>query len=318
MLQVPVPKLQAAGVEGGYANLEIVSSAGDLWFLPYKTSTLPARPSAPVTVNLDAPRRKLLCGKNANGQAYAVSSWVKLRQREPAPAVVGQGYIVHGKGMAGDYMTFEYNKTTTMNQTSTLGIGVSGLGFDAGYSHSGTNITTATGTEDYRHTTENSWFRTNFNVGQFRAECYGYLGEHNVHHQKQKGQCPRTFTNQHGVKLPVHKCLWQVKSTGWDAGATIVNPKTIPFAAGKYCTPQGRGSTFSTSNETAVQWSSGYDIGATTGIKGINLKASYSDSAQTGYDTNAVMQFHFQNKGVACGVGKDASNAGIVVMRHRR
>src|SRR6185312_4435408 len=107
------PKLQAAGVEGGYANLEIVSSAGDLWFLPYKTSTLPARPSAPVTVNLDAPRRKLLCGKNANGQAYAVSSWVKLRQREPAPAVVGQGYIVHGKGMAGDYMTFEYNKTTT-------------------------------------------------------------------------------------------------------------------------------------------------------------------------------------------------------------
>lgn len=49
MLQVPVAKLQAAGAAAGYVNLEIVTSAGDLWFLPYPTSTLPALPSAPVT-----------------------------------------------------------------------------------------------------------------------------------------------------------------------------------------------------------------------------------------------------------------------------
>jgi hypothetical protein len=34
MLKVPAAKLKAAAVESGYANLEIVSAVGGIWFLP--------------------------------------------------------------------------------------------------------------------------------------------------------------------------------------------------------------------------------------------------------------------------------------------
>lgn len=86
VLEVPVARLKAAAVDSGYANLEI-SGAGAVWFLPYQTGSLPARPSEPVTVNL--PARTDLCGRNANGQFYANSPTVEIRQLQPAPAIVG-------------------------------------------------------------------------------------------------------------------------------------------------------------------------------------------------------------------------------------
>lgn len=185
MLRVPAVQFRAAAVESGYANLEIVSAAGDIWFLSYLTSMLPARPPAPVTVDFTARRRKHLCGTDSSGQVYPNTGWVKLRQRKPAWAVVGQGYLVKSKKTAGDYMQFEYNKTASEDQTSTLGLGISGYGFDAGYNSSGTSTSTATGSEDYPNEPSNTWFRTMFSVGQFRAVCYG-LGKH-VPYQKQHG-----------------------------------------------------------------------------------------------------------------------------------
>ncbi len=316
MLLVPSEKLRVAAVESGYANLEIVSAAGDIWFLSYPSGTLPARPPAPVTVNFSAKRRKHLCGTDSSGHVYPNTGWVKLRERKPAWAVVGQGYVARQKKTAGDYMQFEYNKTTDQNQTSTLGLGISGSGFDAGYNSSGASTSTATGSEDYPNEPTNTWFRTMFSVGQFRAVCYGF-GKH-VPHEKQSGKCPHTFTNSDGTVFRVRKCLWMVKSTGWFGGATVVRPKPIPNTPGKFCAEQQAGTTFKTSKEKAVQWSSGYEIGASTGIKGVKAKVSFSSSAQTGYDSNALMKFHFGRTGFACGTDKDPSRAPIVVVRGSR
>ena len=55
-LRVPAARLRAAAVESGYANLEIFSPVG-MWFLPYQTGSLPARPPAPVTVTWSAASR---------------------------------------------------------------------------------------------------------------------------------------------------------------------------------------------------------------------------------------------------------------------
>jgi hypothetical protein len=76
LLSVPTAKLKAAAVDGGYANLEVSGAGGGIWFLSYQTAALPARPSAPVTVNLT--ERRHLCGKNKNGEYYAGSPFVKL------------------------------------------------------------------------------------------------------------------------------------------------------------------------------------------------------------------------------------------------
>jgi hypothetical protein len=47
---------------------------------------------------------------------------------------------------------------------------------------------------------------------------------------------------------------------------------------------------------SAVEWSDGYTLGSSIGIKGFNLKADYSSTAHAGYDTNALMYFHFAHR----------------------
>jgi hypothetical protein len=307
-LQVPAAQLKAAAVESGYANLEISGAGGGIWFFSYQTSSLPAHPSSPLTINL--PRRKRLCGKGPDG-VYPNTGWVKVHQRKAASAVVGQGYIVPEKKTAGDNMRFEYNQTTNKDQSTALGVGISGYGVDAGYNTSGHSTSTASASESYPAQHKNTWFRTQFGVGQFRAECYDFTGK-KVRHLKQHGQCPREYKNKDGV-FYVHKCLWLVRSTGWNSGATWSHPKVIPDA--RYCAKQFAGTVFNTSNATAIEWAHGWNIGASVDIKGVNLKGSYSTTAQTGYDRNAVMHFAFHHLGWMCGTNHEPPKAAQLVMR---
>ena len=314
MLKVPAAKLKAAAVESGYANLEIFSAVGGIWFLPYQTGSLPARPSAPVTVNLGS-RKGLLCGTDPEGQAYGFTGFTLERARNPAWAVVGQGYIVKSKRTAGDFVQFEYDETISHTQASALGVGLSGYGFDAGYNGSGSNESTATASEGYPNQAKSTWFRTMFSVGQYRGECIGPQSDSGIPFQKQHGRCPRKFTNDLGMVFYVHKCFWIVKSTGWFSGASQEHPKPVPNTPAKFCAFQARDTKFKTSNETAIQWSGGFELGAGIGVKGVNLKASFSASAQTGYDANALMQFDFKHAGFICGTNKSPPRAAIVVMR---
>ena len=70
-----------------------------------------------------------------------------------------------------------------------------------------------------------------------------------------------------------------------------------------------------TTNEDAIQRSSGFDIGASDKIKNVTLKASFSSSAQTGYDANAQMVFTFGHAGWICGTNHDPNKAALLVMR---
>lgn len=315
MLRVPVAKLKAAAVESGYANLEIVSAAGGFWFFPYQTGSLPAHPSAPVTVNLHSDV-KTLCGKGPQGQTLIFTGLFKLKDLNPAWGVVGQGYIVpRGRKTAGDVVQFDYNRAGSHSQASTLGIGLSGYGIDAGYTSSGSNVSTATQEVDYPKEPRNTWFRTEFSVTQYRGMCVVNPFQ-TVPHKKQKGRCPRTWTNSNGGKDHVYKCIWAVKSTGWfGPSGSMVHPRRAPSTPGKFCGQVQAGISVKTSQEKAIQWSSGFEIGASAGIKGVNLKASFGSTAQTGYDTNDQMIFTFKHNGWICGTNHKPALAALLVMR---
>jgi hypothetical protein len=313
MLRVPAAKLKAAAVESGYANLEIFSPIGGTWFLSYQTGSLPAWPAAPVTVNLGGKKQPPSCGLDPQHHPYGFTGFLLLRQRPAASAVVGQGYIGPLK-TAGDSVSFEYNETGNHTQSSALGVGISGYGVNLGYNGSGSHASTATASEVFPGEHGNTWFLTEFTPGQFRGICYGPANDSNIPFQKQHGQCPRKFTS-HTFVFYVHKCIWMVHSTGWFGGATIVSPKQAPATPGRFCAPQAKGSIFNTSTGVAIQWSSGWELGAALGLKGANLKASFNGTAQTGYDANALVHFKFHHAGFICGTNKAPSHAAILVMR---
>ncbi len=289
-----------------------------IWFFPYQTGSLPARPSAPVTVSLGR-KFKWPCGfypagTGHHGSPYIFSGWSLQRYRPPAWAVVGQGYIIRQKQTAGDWVNFDYTEGSSRTQASALGMGLSGYGFDAGYNGAGTSTSTASRTEGFANAYGNAWFRTQFSTGQFRGICHGFANDTSVPYEHQHGACPRKYVD-HSIVSYVHKCLWLIHSTGWFGGATTVQPRHAPRTPGGNCAQQQKGSHFDGDFGTAVQWSSGFELGAALGIKGVNLKASFSGSAQTGYDANAVMYFQFGHAGWICGTNASPATAAILVAR---
>lgn len=135
-----------------------------------------------------------------------------------------------------------------------------------------------------------------------------------VPHQKQHGKCPTIIENDLQMKFYVHKCYWMVHSTGWWGGTNTIHPTHVPPA--RKCAQHEPNSHYDSDYGTAIQWSSGFDLGASLNLKGVNLKASFSSSAQTGYDTNDHMYFNFgHHMGYLCGTNTSEAHAAILVQR---
>jgi len=145
--------------------------------------------------------------------------------------------------------------------------------------------------------------------------CFGPQGDSNIPHEKQHGKCPRTFTNDLHMVFYVHKCFWLVHSTGWFGGTSHVVPRRAPGTPAINCAPHEANSHYDDDLGVAVQWSGGFELGASLGIKGVNLKATFNGTAQTGYDTNARMNFHFRHMGYLCGTNGSEASAAILVER---
>lgn len=315
-LRVPAARLKAAAVESGYANLEIFSSAAGMWFLPYQTGS---RPSSPATVNLGGKKGPPSCGLTPQHREYNFTGFHLERHRANAWAVVGQGYIVRKGKSGGDYVQFKYTEGSSHSQASTLGVGVSGYGVEAGYQHDGHNSSTAHRAAGFPNAHGSGWFRTLFSTGQFRGICYGPARDSNIPYQKQHGKCPHTITDKQGALHYVHKCFWLIRSTGWFGGTSIVAPAGVPHTPKRLCAPYLKGSDFGGDFGTAVEWSSGFDLGLALGLKGVNLKASFDGSAQTGYDKDAFMDYFFpRHGGYLCGTHGSNDTAPILVQAGER
>lgn len=317
LLKVPAAQLKAAAVESGYANLEIFSPVGGFWFFSYQTGSLPARPSAPVTVNLGGKQSPPSCGTTPQHRPYFFTGFQILRHMRPAWAVVGQGYIIRQTRTAGDTLTFKYDQGSSHSQSSTLGVGISGHGISAGYQSTGTHVSTATRSESYAPAHGNAWFRTEFKVGQYRGICYGPAHDSNIPNQNQR-HCPKTITDQQGALHYVHKCFWLVKSIGWFGGTSTVVPKHSPSTPAQFCASHEANSGFGGDFGKAVQWSGGFQLGAADGLKGVTVNVSFNGSAQTGYDANDHMAFHFNHKGYLCGTNGSESSAAQLVQRSNK
>ncbi len=240
MLRVPAAKLKAAAVESGYANLEVFSAVGGIWFLSYQASSLPSHPSAPVTVNL-SPDVGVKCGKDSLGRPYAFSGFVKLKQLKPAWATVGQGYINPVRKTKGDTIQFNYNQSSTKGQTSNLGLGISGYGIDAGYNTSGASTSTADQAVNYPMEPKSTWFRTEFNTALFRGECHGHSGD-KVKQQKQHSflpaqvrACPQPRLLRHQVLLDgqVHWLVRHHRKNGPPRTSPEHSSKILRISAGR-------------------------------------------------------------------------------------
>jgi hypothetical protein len=308
-LMVPAATLEAAAVNSGYANLEIDSPGSGIWSFPYQTGMLPAETPATETVNLGGKKKKWPCGYMSNGQPYYVSGWSLVAQKKPAWAVVGQGYIAPQNKIRGDWVDFDYNVGSNQSQVSSLGIGISGYGVSAGYSTSGAKTSKGNFTEGYHKSLKNSWFMTEFNTAEYRAECYG-IPNTPVPVKKQHGACPKMHDESY-----VHMCLWRVNSTTWFGGSHQQHPSYIPPTPARFCAPHDAGDHFNNDYGSAVEWSNGFTIGAAIGIKGVNLKADFGSTAHTGYDTDALMYFHFAHHSRLCGTNGSEASAAILVAR---
>jgi hypothetical protein len=110
-------------------------------------------------------------------------------------------------------------------------------------------------------------------------------------------------------------CVWKIRSTGWFGGASVQFPKSAPATPYRNCAFQVAGSHFNSDRGKAVQWSQGYEFDPGMNIKGVNLKANFDGSSQTGYDSNAYMYYHFQESGYMCGTNGAPSSAAQLVAR---
>jgi hypothetical protein len=306
-LAVPRAALVSAAVDNGWANLEIDSSAGEHDF-SYQTDPAPGHPPAPaVKVDLRAP------AKGDHVPDYCItpgSPWVYIRGYFPEPwAVVGQGYVLKQPGTKGDYVTFKYDQGSSQMQTSHLGVGASGYGASAGFSTTGSDTETSSAAEgwDTNFYQQNVWFLTEFSIAEYRMSC-------EVPEQPKKGQKPV----QHGSCPAQYKgiwviwCVWKIRSTGWFGGASVQFPKNAPSTPYYNCAFQRHGTSFHSDRGKAVEWDSGYQIGANLGIKGVHLKVDYGSTSQTGYDSNA---FGFARDGWMCGTNTAPSKAAQLVAR---
>lgn len=323
-LRVQVARLETAAVDSGYANLEIDSPAGGSWFLPYQTGSLPTKPPAPVTVNLKR-NATVNCGKDQFGHPYSFFAWTLVHHEHPANAVVGQGYIAPSRKTRRDWVNFQYNLGSGHTQASSLGVGLSGYGLDAGYSSSGAKTSTATRTEGYHNSHQNAWFRTEFKVNRYRGLCYEVDANTKVPrvNQHPKNACPRKWLPPGDPNVPgnyhyIHKCYWLVASAGWFGGSTQVHPRSVPATPAGNCAIHQAGDHFNNDFGSAIEWSNGFTIGAAIGIKGVNLKADFGSTAHTGYDINAVMYFKFNQRSRLCGTNGSEATAAILVVRRPR
>lgn len=306
-LSVPTAKLKAAPTESGFVNMEISSPAGGFSFFPY----MPGSPS-PHKVNIEVNSR-LSCGKDSHGNPYGFTGFQLEHHRSPAWAIVGQGYILKSPGTAGTSLSFKYTQGSGHSQGSALGVGISGAGFDVGYTSQGTHESTATSTTTFGSQRLGALFRTKFNTEQLRGLCIGLAGE-TVPHEHQHGQCPRKFNRD----TEVRKCIWEIQSSTHFASGSVVTGTPAPKTPAKFCGSFRGETSYSNDRGTAIRWSTGFDLGAALNIKGANLKTSFNSSTQTGYDSNDFMQFKFHNKHVfLCGTNRSPDFAAQLVERAR-
>lgn len=113
------------------------------------------------------------------------------------------------------------------------------------------------------------------------------------------------FTGQEGTRRP-RPCY-----PGRKTPPTKVAPKT----PAKFCAPHEATDQFDTDFGKAVTWSRGFDVSADLGYKGVNGKANYDRSAQTGYDSDALMNFKFKHNGYLCGTNHSEAKAALLVQR---
>ena len=95
-------------------------------------------------------------------------------------------------------------------------------------------------------------------------------------------------------------------------------PKHSPSTPAQFCASHEADSNFGGDFGKAVEWSGGFEVGVADGLKGVSGKVTFSSSAQTGYDSNDHLAFHFDRKGYLCGTNGSEASAAILVQRSNK
>jgi hypothetical protein len=163
-------------------------------------------------------------------------------------------------------------------QSSSIEMGESGSGAVGSFHDIGTRSASSGMTEGWPRYGANKsvWYQTNFKFGEYTCRILGY-----------------TF--------------YLDAVNGWAGGTINKKPTSIPSTPSKYCNPQLPGTTAKIYKSHAVTWSGGLGIGAALGFQA---------SVQTGYDTSAMLIYHFTAHRHLCGWKDDPGATPVQVVVH--
>ncbi|RJT96583.1 hypothetical protein D6T65_15735 [Arthrobacter frigidicola] len=191
---------------------------------------------------------------------YSDKACFLYKQQTYAPSwvTVGQSFVAT-TGVTSD---FGYN----VGSNSSLGIGVSASGAYGSWSRSGTTALSASVGVDYAPQGAYTYkrMRTQFQYARFLHTC-----------------------SWNGLETSRQ---YQVRPVAFVSGASMVNHGGAPAA--NYCASFAAGSTFTKTSTSAINWSTGAELGSTIGV---NL------SSQTGYSSGAKAYFKFSSARRLCG-----------------
>lgn len=167
-------------------------------------------------------------------------------------------------------------------QSTSLSIGFSKSGKYGSYTAGGSETETSSSSQSFPDQRKPGFFRfrTEWRVAKYLQVCGG--GKTDVG--------------------PFFKHI--VRSNGWLGGDDIRKASRAPKA--KFCITELAGSNFHTSNERATTVSAGLTV----------AEVDFGVNMQTGYDTSAELNLHFNKQRHLCGTGNlPAPQAGIVVVK---
>ncbi|MFE2062408.1 DNRLRE domain-containing protein [Streptomyces sp. NPDC059467] len=161
----------------------------------------------------------------------------------------------------------EHTLSYSKGASSTLGVGVSAEGTYGSWEASGTNAKSTTLTNDYpsygNH--RGAYYKTEFSYGKYYIQCSnGRYTEHDYYEVRAKGYY----------------------------GGEKVSRAYIPKAT--HCAPYLKGGKFTRTTSKAVTWTDGAGL---AGAVGVNF------SSETGYSTDATVQYSFNANRYICGTG---------------
>lgn len=185
------------------------------------------------------------------------AGWIFVKNLGRRWSTVGQTYVATSNAT----QKFTYLR----GQSSSFGFGVSGNDKYGSFSEDGTSSWNSSIRENFHKVGANKsvWYQTQFRWGKYKCHPVAALGD-----------------------------VWAQRVNKFIGSARTVKPTAIPTTPKQFCAFEQGGTSQSSNNSAAVEW---------TGKLGVGVVLGFQASEQTGYDSSAQVTYDFSRNRHLCG-----------------